>query len=149
MKRAKKKGGHPIDVAFEISFLSTEVDKKILTRMGAPKKLVSGIWYNGICFDPDGICWQVTKSLFPPGIIDIGNMKPAHQRQDDPPFPDLIQAASFGRTEAMFLMVEHNPLAGLYPPDDLGGRERRKSVKAVEALRAWESIRDALTPRRA
>jgi len=121
----------------EINFLCTEIDKKILTRLGAPKKLVFSIWHNGVCFDPDGTCGRVVRSLFPHGVEDFGNMKPSHHRQDDDPFPSLIQASSFGRTRAIFRMVEYNPLVGLYPPDDMNKKERRRSALGVEALRKW------------
>ena len=84
-----------------------------------------------------GTCGRVVRSLFPHGVEDFGNMKPSHHRQDDDPFPSLIQASSFGRTRAIFRMVEYNPLVGLYPPDDMNKKERRRSALGVEALRKW------------
>jgi hypothetical protein len=137
MMKSKKKDRYMVIDNDEIDFLCTEIDKKILTRLGASKRLISGIWYNGICFDPDGTCGRVVRGLFPPGIEDQGNMKPSHHRQDDNPFPDPIQAYLFGRTRAIFRMVEYNPLVGLYPPDDMNKKERRKAALVVEGFRAW------------
>jgi hypothetical protein len=121
----------------EINFLCTEIDKKILTRLGAPKKLVFHLWYNGVCFDPDGTCGRVVRGLFPHGIEDQGNMKPAHHRQDDDHFPDFIQASPFGRTRAIFRMVEYAPLIGMYPPDDIKGKARRDAIKGIDWIRHW------------